>query len=138
MPTWTSWTDRGFPESLAGLGRLPQRKIARVIFIVVIHIDTRSVFHSGEVFLGQLAVAGKFRDTEIIRSIFSTIGTTLLLEVGDKLGHLRNMLGRPHQYRLFDIQHRGVLQKRLLVLCSVLLNPETRVRGVMNDFVVHI
>src|SRR2546430_12551725 len=56
----------------------------------------------------------------------STIGTTLLLEVGDKLSHLRNMLGRPHQCRLFDIQRRGVLQKRLLVLCSVLLNPETR------------
>src|SRR2546430_17531065 len=68
----------------------------------------------------------------------STIGTTLLLEGGDKLSHLRNMLGRPHQCRLFDIQRRGVLQKRLLVLCSGLLNPETRVRGVMNDFVVHI
>ena len=48
------------------------------------------------------------------------------------------MLSRANQYRLFNIQRRGIFQEGLLILCCVLLNAETGLRRVMDDFVIHV
>src|SRR5580704_13782100 len=42
VPAWSSGTDGCLPKMLAGLGRFPQREIARALFFVAVVVHARS------------------------------------------------------------------------------------------------
>ena len=50
VPARAPRTDAGLPLGFAGLRRLPQRKIAGVIFFVLIYIHACADFHAGKIF----------------------------------------------------------------------------------------
>ena len=109
------------PEASPGFGRLPQGEIAGAVFFIFVHIDARAIFHSRKIFLGKLAVAGKFCDAKVIGAIVGAIGEALFLQLRNELRHLLNMLGGANQYRLLDIQSGAVFEKGLFVFRGVLL-----------------
>ena len=110
------------PERLARLRRLPQREVARVVFLVLVDVDARAVFHAGKIFLRELAVGGKLRDAEVVRAVLGAVGEALLLELRDELRHLRNVVGGAHQSSgCWMFSDGSVFEKGLLVLRGVLL-----------------
>ena len=87
VPAGTPRADGRFPEMLAGLGRLPQREIARVFLVVAIVIHARSRLYAGQVDLGELAVVREFRDAEIDRAL-ARVGVGILLQPLDQRHHV--------------------------------------------------
>src|ERR1700688_1395845 len=73
VPARASTPDPAVPRGLAGFGGLPEREIAGTVFLVFVNIDARAVFHSGKIFFRKLAVLGKFRNAEVIRTIIRAI-----------------------------------------------------------------
>ena len=49
VPAGTPRSDRRLPEMLAGLGRFPQREVARIVLVVAIHVHARAGLHPGHV-----------------------------------------------------------------------------------------
>src|SRR6202167_3338278 len=64
VPAGPSRPDRGIPESLTRLGCLPERKIARAVFVVLVHIHTSAIQHSAEILLRELPVLRKTSDAK--------------------------------------------------------------------------
>jgi hypothetical protein len=129
---------RGIPRSLARLRSLPQRKVAGAVFIIFVNVDAGSVKHSAKVFLGELSVARKLCDAEVIRSVVGTVGDSFLDELGDEIRHLRDVLGSSYQHWLLDANHGGVFEKSFFVFRGVLLNAHSIARRVANDLVVKV
>ena len=63
---------------------------------------------------------------------------SFLDELGDELGHFRNVFGSVHENRLFDSDHSGIFEKCLLVFRRVLLHADAISRRVANDLVVYV
>src|SRR5690242_7838270 len=53
VPARASGTNARLPEEFAGLGRLPQRKVACIRFLVTIHVHTRASLNSAHVHFGE-------------------------------------------------------------------------------------
>ena len=132
-------SDARLPESFTGLGSFPQREVAGIVLVVLVHVHARACFHAGEILLGELAVAGKLGDAEVIGTIVSAIGESLCGQFGDEVGHLGNVLGRAHDHlgRL-EAQRLHVLAKGLLVFLGVLADADALLGRVADDFVVHV
>ena len=120
--------DHCLPRSLARFRGLPQGKITGAVFFVFIHIDAGAVFHSGKIFLGKFSVGGKFGNAEIVGSVVGAVGESFFLQFGDKLCHLRDVIGGPHQSGLFDVQGGDIFEKSLLIFRGVLLDAHTSFR----------
>src|SRR5258708_15720377 len=78
VPAGTSRANRSIPGSFAGLGRLPQSKIARAVLVIFVQVDTGSVAHFAEVLLREFSIAWKAGDAKVIRPILGAIGYILL------------------------------------------------------------
>ncbi len=138
MPARAARPDRCLPRSFARFGRLPEGEVAGAVFFVFVHIDAGAVLHAREIFLGKLAVAGKFRDAEVVGAVFGAVGESLFLQLGDELRHFRDVIGGAHQNRLLDVERRRVFEKRFLIFCGVLLDAHAVAGGVADDLVVHV
>ena len=62
----------------------------------------------------------------------------MLDKTRDKVRHLGDVVGGVDQFGLFDIQSTRVFKKRVLILCRELLQRNTGLGGVADDFVVHV
>ena len=139
MPARPSRPDLRLPHGFARLRCFPQREVARIVFVVLVDIDPRSVAHAGKILLRQLAVLGKLGDAEVIRTIVGAIGVTLVHQPGDEVRHLLDVVGRIHQLLgMLDIQRVGILQKRLPILLGVFLHRNAVARRIANDLVIHV
>ena len=69
VPAGAARADRRLPERLAFLGRLPQREIARVGLLVLVHVHARAGQVAAEIVVRELAVPGKRGDAEIDRAV---------------------------------------------------------------------
>ena len=78
VPAGAAGADARLPEMLAGLGRLPQREIARVVFFILVHVHARAGLDAGHVDFAELAVVRKLGDAEIDRA-FAVVGEALFL-----------------------------------------------------------
>ena len=50
VPSGPAAPDGTLPESFVRLGRFPQSEVAGIILLVLVNIDARTIFHSGEIF----------------------------------------------------------------------------------------
>src|SRR6266849_929235 len=78
VPSRAPRADLAFPRSLPWFRRLPQGKIAGVVFLVFVYVHAGAVFHACKIFFGELAISRKSRDAEIVRSVLRAIGKTLM------------------------------------------------------------
>ena len=85
------------PRRLAGLGRLPQRKVARRVLLVLVHVHARAVFHAAQVFLAQLAVLGKRRQPEVPAPVLGLVSGSGRGQLLHQFHHARNVLGGARQ-----------------------------------------
>ena len=138
VPARATWSDDALPRSLAGLGCFPECKVASVVFFVFVNINSRAVFHAGKISFGEFAVSRKFRNPEIIGTVFGFVGQPFLHQSGDELCHLRNVLGGTSDLRLFNMQCRRILEECFLILRCVLLHIDSRLGRVADNFVVHV
>src|SRR5687767_8112367 len=95
MPTWTSTAKWSVPARLFILAdELPKSKIASVLFIVFVSVDTFAPAGdvAGEVYFRKLSVIGKSGDAVVDRAV-GFVGTTVFDELRDDLDHLRNVFG---------------------------------------------
>src|SRR5579872_7102356 len=69
MPPRPPRSDHRIPRWFTRLRSLPQRKIASIILLVLIHLNPRARNHTAEIVMRKLPVPGKRRDFEIHRSI---------------------------------------------------------------------
>ena len=138
MPSRAAATDFAFPCRLPWFGGFPERKISRAVFFVLVQINSGTVFHAGKIFLRKLAVAGKLRDSEVVRTIVRAIRETLLYKPGNKIRHFINVFSSAHQFGLLDIQGVGVLKKGLLEFCRELLQRNSSLDRIADDLVIHI
>ena len=51
VPARAAGADLGLPLRLARFRRLPQREVAGVVLVVLVHVHPRAVVHAGEVLL---------------------------------------------------------------------------------------
>jgi hypothetical protein len=79
VPARTPGSNRRFPELFAGLRRFPEREVARVGFIIAIHVNSRARLNSGDINVRELAVGRKLRNS-IINRAFAWVGVSLLLQ----------------------------------------------------------
>ncbi len=138
MPARTAGSDRRVPRGFARLRSLPEGEVAGTVLFVFVDVDARAVGHAGKIFFRKLAVAGKFRDAEIVRTVVGAIRKALLHERGDKVGHLIDVFGGEHQNRPLNVQRSRIFQEGLGKLRGVLLHSHAIARGIANDFVVHV
>src|SRR5271169_7120964 len=94
MPAGAALADGRFPEMLTGLRRFPQRKVARALFFVAVHIYTRTRLNPSHVKIRKPAVLRELRDAVIDRA-FDWIGKSLPLEPLDQLDHVVDMVRGP-------------------------------------------
>ncbi len=92
VPAGTALAPGGFPERLAGLGRLPQGEVERVLLFLA-RSDTRAGLELVDVPAGQLAVAIKGADLEIHVPGRGGVGVALVDEPLRQVDHLRDVLG---------------------------------------------
>ena len=86
----------------------------------------------------SLPYCGKLGDAEIVRTVVGAISESLVNQLRDEVRHLRNMLGGAHQRGLLNADHRGIFEKCLLILRSVLLHAHAVTRRVADDLVVDV
>src|SRR4029077_3027088 len=104
MPTRPSAANQRIPGGLSGLGRFPQGKIPRAVFLVFVDIDPGSIEHSAEIFLRKLSILRKLCDAEVIRPIVGAVGEVFVDQLGYEVRHLRNVLGTPCENWLLDAE----------------------------------
>src|SRR5438552_2193602 len=73
VPAGAAGTDRSLPEMLAGLGRFPEREVARAFFLIAIVIDARAGLDAAYVDLREFSVVRKFCDAVVDRT-FAGVG----------------------------------------------------------------
>src|SRR5258708_24349294 len=125
VPAGASSTNRGFPESLSRLGRLPQRKVACAVFIVFVNVDAGPIEHPAEIFLLKFSILRILRDAEEIRTVIADLSDPLLHQPGHEFRHLWNMLGGAHHPWVLVSNHGAIFKKRLSLLPRVFLNPDS-------------
>ena len=139
MPSRPPAANGRIPRSFAGFCRFPQRKIPRRIFLVLVQIDARAVFHPGQIFFAELAVLGKGCEPEVPASVLSLVSRSRSGQPLDQLHHARNVLGGARDnLRPLDPQRIQILEKRLLKFRRVRADRNSRRRGVADDLVVHV
>ena len=126
------------PEMFAGLGRFPEREVARVVLVVAVHIHARAGLHAGHINFRKLAVRRKFRDAKIGRSV-AGIGESLFGEPLDQLHHVVDVLGGPRDvFGRLEVQRAPVIEIGLNIFVGVLADAHARRRGFLDDAVVHV
>ncbi len=131
--------NRRLPRCLARLGRLPQRKVARRILLVLVHIHARAVFHAAQIFLAQLAVLRKRRQPEIPRPVFGFVRRSRRGQLLHQRHHLRNVLCRARNLlRPLDAQRLQILEERIHIARRVLADRNSRLSRIANNLVVHV
>ena len=139
MPSRPPAANGRIPRCLAGLGGLPQRKISRRIFLVLIQIDARAVFHPGQIFFAQLAILGKGSQTKVPASVLCLVSRSRCSQLLDQLDHAWNVLsGASDDFRVLDAQRVHILKKSPLKACRILADGDARRRSVADDLVVHV
>ena len=114
MPARPAAANRRVPRSLAGLGSLPQGKVARRILFVLVQIHPRPVFHAAQVFLAQLPVFRKRCQPEVPAPVLGLVGGAGCGQFLHQLHHARNVLGGPRDLlRPLDAEGIEVLEKSL-------------------------
>ena len=94
MPAGTPLTPLGIPLGLTGLGALPEHKIKGSSFGVS-HPNASTSLKIVQGTPGQLAVASELANCKIDVPVTCLICKPLLLQLLDKLEHLRNELRGP-------------------------------------------
>src|SRR5580698_1723918 len=138
MPSRTSRPNHTLPESLPRFWRFPESEIAGTVFFIFVYIDARAVLHASEIPFGEFAVAGKFCDAKVIRTILSAVGESFFLKISDELRHFRNVIGGANQLRLLDVERGCVFEERFFVFRRVLLYADAVAGGIADDFIVHV
>ena len=72
-------------------------------------------------FAGELAVAGKLGDPEIIGAVVGTVGEAFFHQSVNEVRHFLNVVGGPHEDGLLDVQSGGVFKEGALILEGVVL-----------------
>ena len=138
MPARTTRSDRRIPRSFPRFGRLPQREVARAVFVVFIDVDAGAIQHAAEISFRELAVLGKFGDAEVIRPVVGAVGEAFFHQLRYEVRHFRNVFRGTHQRWLLNANHGRIFEKRLLVLRGILLHADSLARRIANNLVVHI
>ena len=130
----------GIPGSLAGLGGLPEGKVAGRVLLILVHIDARAVFHAAQVFLAQLAVLRKGGQAEVPGAVFGLVGSAGRGQLLDQLDHARNVLGGAgNDLGPLDAQGIQILKEGLLRNWRVYVaDGNAGGCGVADDLVVHV
>ena len=138
VPAGTPRSNRSFPEGLAVLRRLPQHKVARIIFLVVIDIHSRAGTHTRKIVVRKFSVVWETGDPKINGAV-TAIGETLVGQCLDGLCHLLDVFGRADQsLRTFQAQQLGIVEKSFLVDGGVFVQFFFLRQSIANDLVFHV
>ena len=121
VPARAPGTQPVIPRRLAGLGRLPQHEVARVVFGVVVAVDASAGLDALLVEARQLAVAGERRDAEVDGAV-AAVRVAVFLERVHQFGHgfeIGLVGGSRRVFHRLEPERGGVLAKRLDVLRRV-------------------
>src|SRR6185437_1202381 len=69
VPPRAALTNLALPRCFAWFGGLPKSEVTRAVFLVLVNVDARSVFHARKIFFRKLPVIGELCDPEIVRAI---------------------------------------------------------------------
>src|SRR6266404_4140700 len=139
MPPWTSLPYLRVPEGFTRLRRLPQGEVADFFLIEAVGVHACAVFNRGQWFFRKLAVLGKLRDAEVIRTVVCAVRESLLHKMRDEVCHLIDLVGGADDlFRMFAVQRVHIFQECLLELFRVLTNPYTLLGGALDDAIIDI
>ena len=71
-------------------------------------------------------------------SRLGAVGESLLFEIRDELGHLRNVISGAGENRLLDVESGAVLKKSLLIFGGVVFDAQALLGRVADNLVVHV
>jgi hypothetical protein len=138
VPAGAAGPDGSFPEMLAGLGRFPEREVARALFFVAVVVDAGAGLDAGQVDLGKFAVVRKLGDAVVDRA-FARIRERFLLQPLDELNHVLDVVGGADPvFGRFDAEDAAIVEKGLHEFLGVVANGQARGGGVGDDAVVHV
>ena len=128
----------GVPERLAVLGRLPERKIARVGLLVLVHIHARAGQIAAEIVVRELAVRRETGDLEVDRAV-ARVGVLPSPSRSMALDHVVDVFGgRRQPLRPLQAQRGAIFQKGVGIDLRVFVERLVLGHGVANDLVVHV
>ena len=105
------WTRPFHLALLAGRGEFPQGEIGGVFLLS--EVDALAAFETGAIQSRQVAIAGLPAGVEI-HAVRRAVGVAVLLDVGDELDLLADVVGRAAENgRRLDVQRRHVREKLL-------------------------
>ena len=80
MPARTARAEGGLPEVLAGLARLPEDEVARVLLRILVDVDSRSRLDPAQIQMAEDAVPGKACNPKVGRAV-ADIGVALRVQL---------------------------------------------------------
>ncbi len=139
MPAGPAAPNRRIPRGFARLGRLPQRKIARRVLLVLVQVHAGAVLHPAQILLAQLAVIGEGREAKVPAPVLGLVSRPGRRQPLNQFHHARNVLGGPRDdLRPLNPQGIQILKKSLLETLRVLADGNPCRRRVANNLVVHV
>ena len=118
MPARTPTPPRRVPAdgTVALLPRLPERKVAHVLLVVLVRRAARTRSLVVEVDVRELAVAGELRDGEVDAAVVALVRDPLLDKLLDERDHLGDVVGGGRiDFRRLYVELLQVGEERVLV-----------------------
>ena len=121
------------------LGRLPQRKILRVLFRIVVLDHARASPYLASVETRELSVILELVDREIDAPVVGKVGELALDESLNDRDHLRNVVRRLRvELGVLNPQEEAIIVKDCRDQCSYFSDRDAALARRLDDFVVDV